>query len=169
MSIIETLKRSELFLGLGNNDLQKIVDLPSCQERTYQPGENVFGEGEEAKHLYILREGQVNLVVKIPATLSRLPEGEATIVRTITKGGIFGWSALVPPHFFTMSAIPTEPSKVVVISGNELHTLFDKDTRLGYEVLDSLIRIIGARARNIEQLLLTGRRSPFFARPKKVV
>ena len=166
MSIIGVLKRCELFLGLDNNDLQRIADLPSCQEKAYKSQEVIFEAGEDAKHLYVLEEGQVNLVVKIPTDSSHLPE--QTVVRTITQGGIFGWSALVPPHFLTMSAISKEPSKIISISGNELRTLFDKDTRLGYEVMHSLIQIIGARLRNIEHFLITGKRSPFFERPKTV-
>ncbi|MFC1933151.1 cyclic nucleotide-binding domain-containing protein, partial [Chloroflexota bacterium] len=106
MSTIGALKRCELFLGLDNNDLQRIADLPSCQEKAYQSQGIIFEAGEDAKHLYVLEEGQVNLVVKIPAGSSHLPE--QTLVHTITKGGIFGWSALVPPHIFTMSAMSKE-------------------------------------------------------------
>ena len=159
MSIVEILKRCELFLGLDDNNLQKIADLPSCQKKAYKSQEVIFKAGEESQDLYIVEEGQVNLVVKMAAKSSHL--SEEVVVRTITKGGIFGWSALVPSHIFTMSAISKEPSKVVAISGNELRTLFDKDTHLGYEVMNSLIRVVGARVRNIEQLLVTGKRSPF--------
>jgi len=65
-------------------------------------------------------------------------------------------------------AISKEASKVVFISGSELRSLFDKDAHFGYEIMNGLIRVIGARVRNIEQLLVTGRRSPFFERPKSV-
>jgi CRP-like cAMP-binding protein len=165
LSAVGALKRCELFLGLDNNALQRIADLSSCQEKVYQSQEIIFEEGEDAEHLYVLEEGRVNLVVKIPTGSSPLPE--QTVVHTITKGGIFGWSALVPPHVFTMSAIAKEPSKVVAIGGNELRHLFDKDTHLGYEVMNSLIRVIGARVRNIEQLLIKGKKSPFFERIEK--
>ena len=166
MSAIEILKRCELFLGLDDSDLQKIVDLPSYREEGYKADEIIFEEGEEAKHFYVLEEGQVNLFIRMPTGLSDV--SQQTVVRIITKGGIFGWSAFVSPHIYTMSAISQEPSKVVAISGNELRTLFDRDPRLGYEVLNSLIRVIGARVRNIEQLLIKGKRSPFFGKPRTV-
>ena len=166
MSTTEILKRCELFLGLDDNDLQEIVDLPSYREETYKAEEVIFETGEEAKHLYVLEEGQVNLVLKIPTSSPDVLE--QIVVRIITKGGVFGWSALVSPYIYTMSAVSQEPSEVVVISGNELRALFDRDPHLGYEVLNSLIRVIGARVRNIEQLLMTGRRSPFFDRPRVI-
>ena len=65
MSTIEILKRCEVFLGLDTDDLQKIVDLPSCQAKTYQTQEVIFRAGEDARQLYILEEGQVDLVMKV--------------------------------------------------------------------------------------------------------
>ena len=159
MSISETLKRCELFLGLDDNDIQKIVDLPSCQATSYEAQETIFELGDEARHLYVLEEGQINLVLKLPDSSAKPPE--PTIVRTITKGGIFGWAALVPPYVRIMSAITREPSKLISINGNELRALFEKETRLGYEVMNGLIKVIGSRVWNIEQLLITGKRSPF--------
>ena len=159
MSTFEALKRCELFLGLDDIELQKIVDLPSCTEKTREAQEIIFEAGKEAKNLYILEEGQVNLVVKIPTGSSDLLE--ETVVCTITKGSVFGWSALVPPHVYTMSAICSQHSKVVVIGGDELRTLFNEDAHFGFETMNGLIRVIGARVRNIEQLLVTGKRSAF--------
>ncbi len=159
MNTVQILKRCELFLGLEDNDLQKIVELPSCQEKTYQAEETIFEAGEQAKQLYVLEEGQVHLVVKIPINSSGSPE--QTVVRTITKGGVFGWSALVPPYVRTMSAVLQKCSNVMTISGNELRSLFDQDPGLGYEVMNGLVRIIGSRVWNIKKLLITGKRSPF--------
>ena len=164
LEIIETLKRCELFLGLDDNDIQKIVDLPSCKIKTLQAQEVIIEAGEGAKHLYVLKEGKVNIVLKMMANSPQPPV--QTVVRIITKGGIFGWSALVPPHIRVMSAVAEMPSKVISISGNELRTLFGKDPKLGYEVMNDLLKVIGSRVWNIEQLLSTGKRSPFIRRTK---
>ena len=60
-----------------------------------------------------------------------------------------------------MSAICKEPSRVVVISGIELKALFDSDCYVGYRVFQSFSRIIGARLRDMEQVLAKGQRWPF--------
>ena len=159
MSIVETLKRSELFLGLDDNDIQKIVDLPSCQATSYEAQATIFELGDAAVNLYVLEEGQINLVVKLYDDSAKA--SKPTIVRTITKGGIFGWAALVPPNVRIMSAITKEPAKLIAINGNELRILFQKEPKLGYEVMNGLIKVIGSRVWNIEQLLTTGRRSSF--------
>jgi len=164
LAVLEILKRCEVFLGLDDDDLQRVVDLPSCQERSYQAQEVIFEAGGESKCFYVVIEGQVNLLVKAANSSSHLPK--QSVVRTITKGGTFGWSALVPPHVRILSATCKSPARVLEISGYELRTLFDRYPHLGYEVLNCLLRVIVSRVRNIEQLLITGKGSPFFARQK---
>jgi CRP-like cAMP-binding protein len=154
-----------VFLGLGDDELQKIVDLDSCQEYTCQAQEIVFEAGERAGHFYVIEEGEVNLVVGIPADSSHLTK--QNVVRTITKGGTFGWSALVPPHVRILSAVSKGPAKVLAIDGRELLTLLDQNPHVGYEVMNSLLRVIVSRFRNIEQLLIAEKGWPISGKPKK--
>ena len=159
MGIEKTLQRAEVFLGLDDSDLAKVAALPSCREESYQAEDIIFSAGTEARFLYVLKEGEINLVMR--STQSSSPAKKVVIDRVMT-GGFFGWSALVKPHFYTMSAICAEPSEVVVISGVELMSLFAQDYRVGYKVFQSLSHIIGTRLRDMEQVLATGRRWPFF-------
>ena len=159
MGIEKTLKRAEVFLGLDDSDLSKIAALPSCREEAYQPEEVIFRTGDEAKHLYVLKEGEVDLVMEVPPR--PVPAATKVVVDRITTGGFFGWSALVGPHFYVVSAICKEPSRVVIISGVELMALFEKDYHAGYKVFQSLSHIIGTRLRDMEQVLVKGRRWPF--------
>lgn len=162
MGIEKTLKRAEVFLGLDDHDLSKIANLPSCHEEASQPDETLFRKGDKAQYLYVLREGQVDLVTEVP--LKSRQETTTLIVDRITTGGFFGWSALVEPHLYVLSAICKKPSEVVVISGVELLALFDSDYRIGYKVFQSLSHVIGARLRDIEQALADGQRWPFVRR-----
>jgi len=164
MEIEDTLKRAEVFLGLDDSDLSKIAALPSCREQAYQFEEVIFRAGNEAKYLYILKEGQVDLVMDV--TPKSAQAATKAVVNRITAGDFFGWSAIVEPHFYTMSAICIKPSRAVVISGVELMALFDRDYHVGYKVLQSLSRIIGIRLREMEQVLVRGQRLPFLAKGK---
>ena len=159
MGIEKTLKRAEVFLGLSNSDLSKIAALPSCREEAYQPEVVIFRAGGAAKYLYVLKEGQVDLVMEVPPSPKQA--AAKVVVDVITTGDFFGWSAIVKPHSYTMSAICKEPSKVVVISGIELVALFDRDYYIGYKVFQSLSGIIGTRLRDVEQVLVKGQRWPF--------
>ena len=159
INIVNALKRSEVFLGLEDEHLERIASLPSSREKTLQSGEVLFQTGERADNLYVLKEGRVDLVAGVS------PEAElgkqTLVVDIVTMGGVLGWSALVAPHYYFLSAIAAAPSVVVCISGSELMALSDKDYYVGYRVFNGLARIIGSRLRDYEQVLLRGRRWPF--------
>jgi CRP-like cAMP-binding protein len=161
MGIEKTLKRSEVFLGLDDRELSKIAALPLCREETYQLGEVIFRAGDEAKCLYVLKKGRVDMVVEDSPNLISLQAETKVVVDRITTGGFFGWSALVRPHSYVMSAVCEEYSTVVVISGVELMALFNRDNHIGYKVLESISHIIGTRLRDMEQVLIWGKRWPF--------
>jgi CRP-like cAMP-binding protein len=147
MSLIQMLKRSEVFMGLDDDDLQRIADLPSWQRNILKEGEHVFNEKDKASHFYILEEGEIRLFV----TLHNERAGEMTQVPvdTITRGDVFGWSSLVFPHTLTMTAICVKQSTVLGVAGSELGLLMDNNNALGYEVMKGLIRIISSRLRDL--------------------
>ncbi len=158
MGIETTLKRAEAFLGLDDSSLARIAALPSSHEVIYEAGATVFKAGSTAHDLYILKEGQVDLVVTVPSGNSQTTE---MVVDTINTGSLFGWSALVGPHVYSLAAVCRRTSTAVVISGRELTALFDQDYYLGYKVFQSLTHIIGTRLRDVERVLITGKRWPF--------
>jgi CRP-like cAMP-binding protein len=163
MSAIDALKRCEIFLGLHDDDLQNIVDLPSCQEKTYQAQEVIFHSGQSAEHLCVLVEGKVDLLA---GASSSAPNSEPTLITIIGKGSVFGWPALVPPHIFSLTAMAKAPSQVLTIGGDDIRSLFERHPHIGYEVIKCLLQVVASRFRTIEQLLVTGKRSILFEIPK---
>ena len=161
MEIEKTLKRSEVFLGLEDSDLAKIAALPSSRALDFQPGETIFQAGRKAEYLYVIKEGQIDLVMEAPSS----KQVTKVVIDTVTTGGTFGWSALVKPHFYTGSAVCAQLSRVVAVSGAELTALFEQDNRLGYQIYQRLCQVIGARLRNMEQVLIRGKRWPFIQPP----
>lgn len=149
MNLAQVLRRCEVFVGLDDSDLEKIAGLPSWRRNTYGAGESVFRENDIAKDFHILEEGEVRLVVA-----SRKGRGTKEPVRvsvdTITKGDVFGWSSLVAPHSRNMSAVCVRPSTILSITGAELSHLMDHNHTLGYEVMKSLVRVIGKRLRDLQ-------------------
>jgi CRP-like cAMP-binding protein len=123
----------------------------------------MFRAGDEAKYLYVLKEGRVALLMGLPPG-----QGGKLVVDRITTGGFFGWSALVRPHFYVMSAICEEYSTVVIISGAELMVLFDRENHIGYKVFQSLSHVVGTRLRDMEQLLMKGQRWPFLEKRERL-
>lgn len=158
MNLVQVLKRCEVFVGLDDSDLAKIAGLSSWRSNTYRAGEFIFHENAPAKDFYILDKGEVSLVVALPKEgakeLAQIP------LDTITKGDVFGWSSLVAPHYLTMSAVCVKPSSVVAVNGAELSQLLDANCSLGYEIMKGLVRVIGARLRDLRSRLVDKEKLP---------
>lgn len=147
MNLVPVLRRCEVFVGLDDSDLKKIAALPSWRKNTYNEGEFIFRENVVANDFYVLEDGEVRLVIGV---YKEKVKGMMQVpVDTITKGDVFGWSSLVTPHYLTSSAVCVKPSTVLVVSGAELSTLMDSNHSLGYEVMKGLVRVIGARLRDL--------------------
>ena len=147
MDVVSILKRCEMFIGLNDDDLRKVGSLHSWRRETYSEGTFIFQENVRANNFYILEEGEIKLLIGV----YREGANKATQVPvdTISKGDVFGWSSLVIPHSLTLSAICIKPSSVLVINGDELSNLMDEDHSLGYELMKGLVRVIGARLRDL--------------------
>lgn len=147
MDIVSVLKRCEVFVGLEDDDVEKVADLHSWRRETYDEGAFIFKENVLASDFYILEEGEIRLLVEVYKTGSN--KATQVPVDTITKGDVFSWSSLVAPHSLTLSAICVKHSSVLVVSGAELAALMDSDHSLGYEVMKGLVRVIGTRLRDL--------------------
>ena len=147
MDIVSILKRCEVFVGLDDSDLEKIAALHSWRRENYKEGIFIFRENVRANDFYILEEGEVRLVIDVHHEGTR--EVTQVPVDAITKGDVFGWSSLVSPHSLTLSALCVRPSSVMVVNGAELSALMDSDHSLGYEIMKGLVRVIGARLRDL--------------------
>ena len=147
MDVVSVLKRCEVFVGLGDCDLEKVAQLPSWRRETYSRDAFIFQEDVAARNFYILEEGEVRLMIGVYR--EGVKKSTQVPVDSITKGDVFGWSSLVAPHSLTLSAVCIKPSSVLVISGDELSALMDSDHSLGYEVMKGLVRVIGTRLRDL--------------------
>ncbi len=146
MSRLDFLKTVGIFSGLNDDEIAMIE--PLCTEKEYHRnvrmfrGGQVIGGGDDAKHLSILMEGSVDLRFDLP-----LRESEAeTTVATVKPGQCFGWSSMVPPYRYTLSAYCTsDECKILDVRRNDLIEVFEKNYKIGYYVMGNLSRIIAKR------------------------
>ncbi|MBC7263004.1 MAG: cyclic nucleotide-binding domain-containing protein [Chloroflexi bacterium] len=146
---IETLRASELFSELGDEDLQKII--PLCREEHHAKGAYIFSKGEEANMLYILQEGKVSLEYEV------CPQPDACQDTTIVvdqPGDVIGWSALVRPRRLTASARCISDVRLIAIEGKAMNGLMEQDSHIGFVVMKKLAEVISKRLRQAKGLKL---------------
>jgi len=152
MTLVDTLKSSELFGGLEVSHLETVADL--CRGSSYRKGETIFNEGDEAKEVYILADGRVALEMEVRPLPDR--PGIPTAVEVVTEGETLGWSALVEPYVYTLSARCLAPCRVLAINGDMVRGIMADDLYLGYELMKRLTKIISLRLSNTRLRLMSG-------------
>ena len=152
MAMIDTLKKNELLAGLDAHHLSKVADL--CRGVSFQEGVIIFREQDEATELYLLTSGRVVLEMDVRP----VPERPAipTAVEVVDRDEAFGWSALVEPHTYTLSARCMTSCVALAIKGDLLRKAMDTDPVLGYKVMAQLAKLIGLRLAHTRLRLTTG-------------
>ncbi len=146
MSAVEILRSTPIFEGIANSALAKLAD--NSELISVESDSLIFTKGDEATHLYIVASGSISLRIPIMVL-----EGEKEIeLATKRKGELIGWSALVPPHELTMSARVIEDGELLRISANEIKSLCEHDTQIGYAIMSRIGALIGSRLNRIERM-----------------
>lgn len=147
MVSVEDLRACELFPALSDRELEQIAAI-ACEEE-YEAGDLICAEREVADQLFILKRGRAEVHIRLRSALE--PDGEVTI-EEVQPGRIFGWSSLVKQRRFTASARAAEPVKVIVINGNDLNALFDRDSHMGFVVMKQLAEVVASRLRHTRDI-----------------
>ncbi len=145
MISLEFLENVQVFENLDDNQLTRIQK--HCQEAEFSRGDKIFSAGEKTQYLWVVMEGQVALQWDAPGG-SALPG--STITR-LSELMTFGWSSLVPPYSYRLSAYcATRTCKVMQVDRDALIQLFENDAELGYKVMLKLLSVVGSRFLNLQ-------------------
>ncbi|MHC4141574.1 MAG: cyclic nucleotide-binding domain-containing protein [Planctomycetota bacterium] len=139
MNRLDLLRATPLFRGCSEQALEALDRIAT--DRTFDDGRIVLSHGEEARDLMILASGAIQL--ELPLTI--LGESRSIPFEAKARGDVIGWSALVPPHRFTLSARVSGEASVVVLARAELAALLEADPGLGFQVMKNLASIVGQR------------------------
>jgi CRP-like cAMP-binding protein len=135
----ELLRQVELFRDLSSDGLRRVLAIGKGE--TLDAGQYLFLLGDDANELFVVLRGSLNLCLPIAL---RGTVKDIT-VESVGAGQALGWSALVKPYRFTLSARATEPSDVVGFARNDLQQLFEAELGIGYSVLTRVSEVMGIR------------------------
>ncbi len=119
-----------------------------------EAGTTIFEQGDQAKYLYLLMNGNIAIRYKPydgpPLTLTRLHAGE-----------IFGWSAVLGSSKYTSSIVSETEVEAIRIKGANLWELTGEHPEIGKTVINRLAQIVSPRWENahlqIQSLLNSNR------------
>jgi CRP-like cAMP-binding protein len=94
----------------------------------FAPAETIFREGSCADRFFLIRRGKVRLEMEVPGR-------GAVEVETLGADTALGWSWLVSPYRWHLSAVALERTSAVVIDASVLRSLMAADAVMGYEIM----------------------------------
>lgn len=137
----EVLRRFAFFSGLEPAILKELAMLG---EEVAIAGDSwLFNEGDEADVLYLILSGTIDL--KIPYRGGQ----ECADVESLVEGDVTGWSALVPPRKYTMSAYTDSGATVVKLDADGVLDLLEQNPVAGYHLMGNLAQSVSQRLTNL--------------------
>jgi CRP-like cAMP-binding protein len=137
----EVLRRFPYFAGISDELLKRVAMI--SEEKTVRKGDVLFREGEEARQLDIVAEGEIDIQYE-------LGDGTHQTVDTTVAGDFTLWTSLIAPHTTHSMGVARTNVRLVAIDAVKLRELMEADPLLGYRVMDALAtavshRLLGAR------------------------
>ena len=150
MSIVNYLKQSDIFYQFTPTQLEMVANL--CQEVIFQAGEIIFKENSDSKELYVIVQGEVEILIN-PSTVSSSSKNKNTdsVIATLRRGQSFGEVALVDEGLRSASACAVQKeTRLLVISRDKLIMLCETYPQLGYRLMYNLAADLAMKIRNTD-------------------
>ncbi|XHR28336.1 MAG: Crp/Fnr family transcriptional regulator [Chthoniobacteraceae bacterium] len=143
-AVTSILSKISLFGGV--TDAQRNDLLARLDYATFQEGEYVFRAGDEPTHIYIVKQGKVEV---------RLSADEVEVEKIeLSVGACFGAVSLMSMHKHTSSALVTEPCEIVALSRHALIGLQQQHITLFALLMMNVARELARRLVMTDDLFL---------------
>jgi CRP/FNR family cyclic AMP-dependent transcriptional regulator len=138
----------ELLAGLDAVERTGVLALAS--PITLSPGEVLFRLGTDATSLYLIERGLIALTM--PMQISG--HDEDVLIDERVAGQTVGWSTVIPPHRFTLTATAPVKTELLGFPRDTLLAHFAGHPRIGYVISQNVAQIVGQRLQVFQAMWL---------------
>ena len=150
-NIVNYLKQSDIFYQFTPTQLEMVANL--CQEVVFQAGDIIFKENSSSKELYIITQGEVEILIN-PSMVSPTADKNketGSVIATMRRGQSFGEVALVDEGLRSASARAAQKkTHLLVVSRDKLIMLCETYPQLGYRLMYNLAADLAMKIRNTD-------------------
>jgi CRP/FNR family cyclic AMP-dependent transcriptional regulator len=143
-----TAIRPDLLRALAPADAAAVLRLGTS--RHVACGSNIFGLGEPADCLFVIDTGRVALTLPVQVG----GRHEHVLIEERVSGDTIGWSALIPPHRFTLNATADLECDLVVLGRETLFDHLQAHPAVGFTIARSVAETIGRRLQVFQAMWL---------------
>ncbi len=140
------LRSAPIFAELHEAEAARVLSVARTQR--CHKGECLFLLGDHADRLYVMLSGKVELT--FPIAFDGVVRDVPVELKTV--GSALGWSALVKPHRFTLSARAAETSELAAFLRQDLLQVFEAEPRIGCVVMRHVAEVVGRRLLQVQAL-----------------
>ena len=141
MSVDPTyLQKFVCFQNLSDEQRKSVAEL--AEAKCFYPEYTLFEENDPGDFLYLLAEGEVEVLYSIS-------ESGPTRVDQVAAEEIVGCSALVPPYVYTSTTRSLTEIEVLMIDVRALRDLMREDCPLGFSIQQHFMRVLMDRVMNL--------------------
>ena len=139
---------ADLLAGLAEEEATRVLALGS--RIALSAGQVLFNLGDAADSLFIVESGRIALTLPL-----RLRDGQQDVlIEERSPGQALGWSALVPPHRFTLKAAASIDTEVLALPRAALFEHFAAHPAVGYAVTRNVSAVVGQRLQVLQTMWL---------------
>ena len=138
MSTVQELQQIPLLADLEPVVLEKLAAI--CEETAVDANTWIIREGEKAEALYLIRQGRVELKLKLDAARETY-----VTLNILGDRRTLGWSALVEPYIYKLSAVATARTELLRLDHDRLSAILDEHPESGYHLMQHISEAMSDR------------------------
>ena len=138
------LSKISFFGGLSERQLKAVYEL--LKGVRYKKDEIIFKQGDDPPYLYIIKSGEVRIVVDI--------DTEPLELADFREGACIGEMALIGIQPHSASAVAITDTELMVLSSDALHSIYTMDKELFSLLILNIAREACRRLHKADEVLL---------------
>ncbi len=138
----------ELLNGLSSAEVKQVLELGTTL--IVPSGTTLFRLGDPADRLFLTERGRIRLTLPMQVR----GQEEDILVEERSPGQTVGWSALIPPYRFTLTATAPLETEMVALPREALRTYLAAYPVAGYKIALNLAVVIGHRLQLFQTMWL---------------
>jgi len=143
-TVEEVLSKVPAFANLAPRELKEVAAI--VHKREYRSGEPVFYQGDPGLGMYIVKDGEVSIVIQGK-------DGNERELALFSDGDFFGELALLDESPRSANAVCKTECTLIGFFRPDLFELIEKNTTLGIKIVLKLAEIVAQRLRHTDKEL----------------
>jgi CRP-like cAMP-binding protein len=141
-------REPEFLAGLDDRAATDVLAL--ARPVRLEAGDVLFCLGSEASNLYLVERGLVALTMPLQVG----GREENVLIEERIPGQTLGWSTLIPPHRFTLTAAAPVETELLAFARETLVQYFDRRPDVGYVISRNVAALVGQRLQVFQAMWL---------------